>query len=188
MGDNNTNNNTKKYYSLITSCAVIISIVSFILDVWGIILYDTLNKNGDTSKMKDLLLAYFILQAITCVATFAFASSGGFWLAIGSMCNLSKLGVWLAFLSIPISAIVSLVCMISTIVLAVWISSEFFTYPWVNAFVSYSTMLGFVITLLIVHIIEAIILILIICLISILSNIYHAYLNPGIDDPVLIDP
>nr|QBK88989.1 MAG: hypothetical protein LCMiAC02_00820 [Mimivirus LCMiAC02] len=173
--DNNDNHNNNKYYRLLTYVPIIVSTVSFIFDVWGITLYYILNNTGDTSKMKDLILAYSILQAITCVATMLFACGGGGWLTVSYFCNCTEIGAWVVFLSILISAVISVISIISTIVLSGFISYEFFSNPWTNVSVSYNTILTFVIDIIFIHIIETFGLILIACLVVIFCCIYRKY-------------
>ncbi len=149
--------NKKKFLVTMSGVTGAVAMVSFLLNIYCVILYTVLNNNGDTSKMKDLLLVYLILQTVTCMTAIVFCGSSSY----GCICHFMGLNVVAILILFVLVAIIGVISIVSTIGMSGWISYEFFAYPWTNAFVSYTAMLFFVIILLIVHSAETIGLILV---------------------------
>jgi len=131
------------------------SVISMGLFIFSLVLYIILNNNGDTSVMKDLLLTYCILQAISFLVTMV-NNICLYCTLICSRCDSDDskvVKVITFFLNLPmvVTLIIGLIVCVSEIVIAGRISYNFFAGPWTSNFVSYGTMLVFVIIIMVIH-------------------------------------
>ncbi len=158
-----------------------ITLSSFLI-IYSFILCITLVNTGDTSIMKYLLLVYSILQIVSFIVCYT--------CLINWTCNIlvsrfnfdkreyaRKRGVIIerkdsiyckiSFISMVILSIFSIICIISSIVIAGYISSLVLVYSWTNVFIDQYIMITFVIIILIVLGMQSIIIIIIVIFIGI---------------------
>jgi len=120
----------KKHYGtiILITIGIVWSVITIGLYIFSLVLYMILNFHDDTSVMKDLLLTYCILQAISLLVTMLNIKCS-FSTLIFSQYNVVKVVTFLLNLPMVVATIVVLIITVSEIVIAGHISYNFFSFP-----------------------------------------------------------
>ena len=183
ISNSNMRDDKKIGYDSYCGCLLLV-VISLALFIYSIVLYILMNNNGETSTVKNLLLAYWIMQIVSTILivwfvcfvwvvcygccgyfcfrfgenTKVFCCCGYYYVGLGEYAEV--LGWLLLLLPIAITGILAIISYIANIVLAGLIVSDFLIIPWTSTSVSYDTMSHFVILASAVHGIKIIFMIL----------------------------
>jgi len=156
MSDDNNNNKSK----IVKFCLIIInapiSVCSIIMFVFSLAMYITMARDGDTSKTKNFLLAYTIIQLVCLILSLSSICFSLINLCFSHKCmhthlcfshkyvhTFSALGFIVGIVSI-----VTMIFGIADIVYAILIAYEFFAYNCNASYKFFAPMLIFVMDIL----------------------------------------
>ncbi len=155
IDDDDDDNNTRKYcYRIIHTILLSLSIIGFIGLIYGYIMYNIIQNDYETNKMKAYLLIYTLAQGVCTFFACYNICVGTIWYCY--FCYHGRRREWnleLMYSSLPIiifSFLIILAYGVSCI-FAGLISYEFFAYNCTTTYTSFAPMLIFVILLLIMN-------------------------------------